>query len=80
MGRPARARGERGAGDPARVTDPPETPAEVQLAVDAGFCTWGEITAALTSLGLAEAAIAEWKAGNRTVDQVVVDRVRRGLD
>lgn len=62
------------------MTDPPETPADVQRAIDAGLATWEEITAALASLGLSEAAIAEWRAGNRTVGEVVIDRVARGLD
>lgn len=63
-----------------RVINPPETPAQVQRAIDAGLATWDEITAALRELGLSEDAIAEWRAGDKTVGEVVVDRVLRGLD
>lgn len=62
------------------MTNPPQTPSEVHLAIDAGLCTWEEIARALASLGLSEAAIAEWRSGDRTVGEVVVDRITRGLD
>lgn len=58
----------------------PETRAQVQLAIDAGLCTWGEITEALRDLGLSDDAIAEWRAGDRSVGEIVVDRAARGLE
>jgi hypothetical protein len=62
------------------VTNPPQTAAEVQAAIGAGLATWEEITAALRDFGISDAAIAEWRAGDRTVGEVVVDRAMRGLE
>jgi hypothetical protein len=62
------------------VTNPPQTAAEVQLAIGAGLATWEEIIAALRDFGISDDAIAEWRAGDRTVGEVVVDRAMRGLE
>jgi hypothetical protein len=62
------------------LTDPPQTAAEVQLAIDAGLATWEEIITALRDFGISDGAITEWRAGDRTVGEVVVDRAMRGLE
>jgi hypothetical protein len=62
------------------VTNPPQTAREVQAAIDAGLATWEEIIAALRDFGISDAAVAEWRAGDRTVGEVVVNRAMRGLE